>query len=59
MQVVQFIATTAFPTNSAKAEEHLERLSEQRDNNIFKSLTALCRADVSQEEAAKLSKVAA
>lgn len=57
--MVQFIATTAFPTNSAKAEEHLERLSEQRDNNIFKSLTALCRADVSQEEAAKLSKVAA
>ena len=57
--MVQFIAAAAFPTNSAKAEEHLERLSEQRDNNIFKSLTALCRADVSQEEAAKLSKVAA
>ena len=57
MQVVQVIAAAAFPTSTAKAEEHLERLRELRDNTIFKSLAALCQADVSQEEASRLSKV--
>ena len=57
MQMTHFIAASAFPSNTAKAEENLQRLREQRDNNIFKSLAALCQADVSQEEAAKLSKV--
>ena len=58
LQVTQYIAAAAFPTNAAKAVEHLERLREQKDNNIFKSLTGLCQANVSQEEAVKLSKVA-
>ena len=58
MQVVQIIAVAAFPTGSARAEEQLERLGELRDNTIFKSLAALCQADVSQEDASKLSKVA-
>ncbi len=57
LQVVQMIAAAAFPASTAKAEEHLERLRELRDNTIFKSLAALCQADVSQEEASKLSKV--
>ena len=57
MQVIQSIALAAFPSNTAKAEEHLERLKEMRDNIIFKSLAALCQADISQEEASKLSKV--
>ena len=57
MQVVQVIAAAAFPTSTAKAEEHLERLRELRDNSIFKSLAALCQAGVSQEEASKHSKV--
>lgn len=56
--MVQVIAAAAFPTSTAKAEEHLERLRELRDNTIFKSLAALCQADVSLEEASKLSKVA-
>ena len=57
VQVTQYIAAAAFPTNAAKAVEHLERLREQKDNNIFKSLAGLCQANVSQEEAVKLSKV--
>ena len=57
LQMVQVIAAAAFPTSTAKAEEHLERLKELRDNTIFRSLAALCQADVSQEEASKLSKV--
>ena len=57
MQVTQFIAAAAFPTNAAKAVEHLERLREQKDNNIFKSLAGLCQANVKLEESVKLSKV--
>jgi len=57
LQVTQSIALAAFPSNTARAEEHLGRLKEMRDNNIFKSLAALCQADISQEEASKLSKV--
>ncbi len=57
LQVTQYIAAAAFPTNAAKAVEHLEQLREQKDNNIFKDLAGLCQANLSQEEAIKLSKV--
>ena len=46
-----------FPLGPAKAEENLLKLKDMKDNKIFKSLEGLTAADVSLEEALKLTKV--